>query len=101
LWEFPGGKQEAGETLQECLRREIKEELDIEIRVDQPFMSLDHGYSHFQFTLHAFDCTYLRGKARPLGCADFRWVRIEDLAKYALPRADQKLAAALRSRMSR
>jgi A/G-specific adenine glycosylase len=101
LWEFPGGKQEKGETLPECLRREIKEELDIEIRVDQPFMSLDHGYSHFRFTLHAYDCTYLAGTPRKLGCADFRWVRLRDLDIYALPRADRKLAAALNARAAR
>ncbi len=96
LWEFPGGKKESGETLEECLRREIREELDIAIRVDVPFMSLDHGYSHFRFTLHAFHCTYLQGTPRPLGCDDFRWVRISDLEAFALSRADQKLAAALK-----
>ncbi len=98
LWEFPGGKREDGETLEGCLRREIREELGIAIRVDGPFMSLDHGYSHFRFTLHAFHCTYLKGTPRPLGCSDFRWVRVSDLKTFALSRADQKLAAALRER---
>jgi len=100
LWEFPGGKQENGETLEECLRREIKEELDIAIRVDTPFLRLDHGYSHFRITLHAFHCTYLEGTPRPLGCSDFRWVRISDLETFPLSRADQKLAAALRGERS-
>jgi len=101
LWEFPGGKQEPGETLEQCLRREIREELGIKIRVDGLFMSLKHGYSHFRFTLHAFSCTYLRGRPRTLGCAAFRWIQIPDLKKYALPRADQKVAAALRARADR
>jgi len=101
LWEFPGGKKESGETLEECLRREIREELDFAIRVDVPFMRLDHGYSHFRFTLHAFHCTYLEGTPRPLGCSEFRWVRISDLETFALSRADRKLATALKESGSR
>jgi A/G-specific adenine glycosylase len=97
LWEFPGGKQEKEETLEQCLRREIREELGIHIRVKEPFMSLKHGYSHFRFTLHAFHCTYLKGRPRPLGCAAFKWIQMPELQSYALPRADQKLAAALRA----
>ena len=99
LWEFPGGKQEKEETLEQCLRREIREELGIHIRVEEPFMSLKHGYSHFRFTLHAFHCTYLKGRPRPLGCAAFKWIQIPELQRYALPRADQKLAAALRAQV--
>jgi A/G-specific adenine glycosylase len=101
LWEFPGGRQEEGETLEQCLRREIMEELGIRIRVDGHFKSLKHGYSHFRFTLHAFQCTYLRGKPRPLGCAAYRWIQIPRLRDYPMPRADQKLAAALRARVRR
>lgn len=101
LWEFPGGKQEKEETLEQCLRREIREELGIHIRVEEPFMSLEHGYSHFRFTLHAFHCTYLKGRPRSLGCAAFKWIQIPELQRYALPRADQKLAAALRAEAGR
>ncbi len=99
LWEFPGGRQEEDETLEQCLRREIMEELGVRIRVDGHFMSLKHGYSHFRFTLHAYHCTYLRGKPRPLGCAAYRWVQIPQLGNYPMPRADQKLASALRARV--
>ncbi len=99
LWEFPGGKREQGESLEQCLRREIMEELGIRIRVDGPFMNLKHGYKHFRFTLHAFQCTYLRGRPRTIGCAAYRWIQIEELQNYALPWADQKLAAVLRTRV--
>ncbi|KPL16694.1 MAG: hypothetical protein AMJ92_12560 [candidate division Zixibacteria bacterium SM23_81] len=101
LWEFPGGRQEEGETLEQCLRREIREELGIRIRVDGHFMSLKHAYSHFRFTLHAFHCTYLHGRPRTLGCAAYRWIQIPELRNYALARADQKLAAALEVRARR
>lgn len=101
LWEFPGGKREEGESLVQCLRREIREELGIRVRVDGPFMSLKHGYTHFRFTLHAFHCTYLGGRPRPLGCAAHRWIQIPELEDYPLARADQKLAVALRTRVRR
>jgi A/G-specific adenine glycosylase len=61
LWEFPGGKRERGESLQECLRREIKEELGIEIKVGRPVTRVEHAYTHFRITLHAFECRLVRG----------------------------------------
>lgn len=95
LWEFPGGKQEGDETLEECLVREIREELGIKIRVDGHFSSLKHAYTNFRITLHSFWCTYLGGDPRPLGFVDWRWVKPEELSNFAFPRADQKLLAAL------
>ena len=67
LWEFPGGKQEPGETLPECLVREIREELGIEIEVGARLTSVDHAYSHFSITLHAFAARYVRGTPRSAG----------------------------------
>ena len=95
LWEFPGGKQEPGETLEGCLKREVREELDLEIEVERPFMRVKHAYSHFRITLHTFHCRYVRGDPRALGCADWRWVCPEELPVYAFPRADQKVLQAL------
>ncbi len=54
LWEFPGGKQEAGESLPECLQRELREELAIEVEVGDLFTTVKHGFTHFKITLHAF-----------------------------------------------
>jgi len=91
LWEFPGGKQEPGETLQECLVREIREELDIAIEVGARLVSVDHAYTHFSITLHAFEARHLRGTPRAIGCADWRWITPEELDDFAFPRTDRRI----------
>jgi A/G-specific adenine glycosylase len=97
LWEFPGGKQEAGESLPHCLQREIREELGIEIEVGELFLTLQHAYSHFRITLHVFRCRYKGGQPQALDCADWRWVPVDELPRFAFPVADQKIVAALLS----
>lgn len=89
LWEFPGGKQEKGETLPECVRREIREELGIEIEVGKPFLNVDHGFTHFKITLHTFDCRHISGRIRRIGIKDYRWVTTDELQAYAFPKADR------------
>lgn len=98
LWEFPGGKTQAGESLQEALRREVREEIGIRIRVDGLIATVDHAYSHFRIRLHAFRCTYVSGTPRCLGCDDVKWVRPADLGRYAFPAANNRIIQALRSR---
>ena len=96
LWEFPGGKRERGESLQECLRREIKEELGIEIEVGQPVTRVEHAYTHFRITLHAFECRLVHGKPRALQVADWRWVTWDELDDFAFAVTDRKIIQALR-----
>ena len=98
LWEFPGGKQEAGETLPQCLRREIKEELGVRIKVGQPIVSIDHAYTHFKITLHAFECQLVSGKPQALQVENFRWVKLSELDKYAFPKTDLKIITTLRDK---
>lgn len=95
LWEFPGGKQEAGESLSECLRREIKEELGLDIVVGQPIISVKHSYTHFKITLHAFYCRLSKGAPQALGVADWRWVSLEEMSAFPFPRTDLKIIEAL------
>ena len=95
LWEFPGGKLEAGETLEACLARELREELDIEVEVGPAVGAVRHAYSHFRITLHAFHCRLVRGEPRPLGVAAFRWVLPKEVRAFALSRADVKIVELL------
>ncbi len=96
LWEFPGGKREPGETMEECLVREVAEELGIAIQVRQPLATVDHAYTHFRITLHAYHCQYVSGEPKALGCATWKWVRPGELDDYAFPAANRTIIAALR-----
>jgi A/G-specific adenine glycosylase len=96
LWEFPGGKQEPGETLPQALQREIREELAIEIEVGDHLTSIKHAYTHFRITLHAFHAVHTGGTPQHLGVADHAWVTLADLDNYAFAVTDQKIIAALK-----
>lgn len=89
LWEFPGGKQEPGETLQECLKRELKEELGIKVKIGYLYKVVEHGYSHYTVTLHFFECLHISGQPRKIEVNDFKWVLPEEMREYAFPGADQ------------
>ncbi|MER2599445.1 MAG: A/G-specific adenine glycosylase [Caldilineales bacterium] len=95
LWEFPGGKQQAGESISECLYREMREELGVDVAVGRHVASIKHAYTHFRITLHAFECTLLRGEPQPLGVADWCWVTLDDLSRFSFAVTDQKIIAAL------
>ena len=98
LWEFPGGKQEAGETLPEALRRELREELAIEVEVGDLFAVVRHGFTHFRITLHAFTCRYVDGEPQALGVRDWAWVTPEGLDAYAFGKADRQVIEQLKAR---
>jgi A/G-specific adenine glycosylase len=89
LWEFPGGKQEAGEALPETVSREIEEELGIAVHVREPITTVKHAYTHFKITLHAFHCDYLDGTPKPKACQTWRWVNPDQLSNYAFPKANK------------
>ena len=95
LWEFPGGKCHPGEALADCLRRELREELGIEVEVGPLLTTLHHAYTHFRISLHVFECRHLAGEPQALDCADWRWVRPEQLSEFAFPATDQKIVTLL------
>ncbi len=96
LWEFPGGKCGAGESLTACLRREIREELGIEIEVGEPLPVVRHAYTHFRITLHPFHCRLVAGRPRAIDCADWRWVALHELEQFPFSKADLEIITALR-----
>lgn len=96
LWEFPGGKIEPGETIQECIQREIKEELAIDIEVGTHLITIEHAYTHFRVTLNVYHCRHLSGEPQPLECDEIRWVTLEEIDQYPFPKANIQIIEALR-----
>ena len=91
LWEFPGGKRECHETFEECLRRELREELDISVEVHELVEEITHKYSDREVLLKFYRCTLQKGEPIALGCAAFRWITREELRQYEFPPADARL----------
>jgi A/G-specific adenine glycosylase len=85
LWEFPGGKVQPAESPADALRRELLEETGLSVRVEEPLCTVDHAYSHFRVTLHAFRCASARGRVRLDGPTAFRWVTRGQLADFPFP----------------
>lgn len=103
LWEFPGGKVEGQESLAECLQRELREELAIEVEVGSLFAVVDHAFTHFKITLRAFECRYLGalppyGEPQPIGALDWVWVSEAELGQYSFGKADRQVIAELQRR---
>lgn len=91
LWEFPGGKQEAGESIEECVARELKEELGICIEVGEFLVKVKHAYSHFTMDLHTYFAKIKTGRPKALECQGFQWLEISSLRKLPYSKADLKI----------
>ncbi|MBE9155420.1 A/G-specific adenine glycosylase [Nodosilinea sp. LEGE 06152] len=100
LWEFPGGKIEPGETIEDCIAREIQEELGIEIAVGDRLCTVTHAYSHFKVTLNVHHCTHLSGEPQPIECDEVRWVSLDAIEEYPFPKANIHIIDALRAHVA-
>lgn len=95
LWEFPGGKCESGETLEDCLRREWQEELRVEIDPGQPVLVVNHAYTHFQITVHSFECVVRAGEPSPVEHVMVQWVDPGALTNYPMGKVDRLISQKL------
>ncbi len=91
LWEFPGGKREADENFEQCLVRELREELGIEVQVGELIESLTHAYPAKTVHLKFFRCHWLANEPQALGCPAFKWVGPGELRTFEFPAADARL----------
>ena len=96
LWEFPGGKVEEGEDPRGALKRELKEELDVEAEVGRIFDAVFHSYPEYPVLLLVYRCRIDKGSLKPIGCHDLRWVSLEELGELAIPHADDIIREHLR-----
>jgi 8-oxo-dGTP diphosphatase len=96
LWEFPGGKIEAGESLADGLRRELQEELGTEVEVGEEVFTVTHHYPDRSVELHFLACTFLNAPVPLLG-QEMRWVPREELRSLEFPPADEELIRVLES----
>ncbi|HUA39098.1 MAG TPA: 8-oxo-dGTP diphosphatase MutT [Candidatus Sulfopaludibacter sp.] len=97
LWEFPGGKRKPEETFEQCLARELQEELGVKISVVELFQTVSHRYPERAVRLKFFVCRLPEGEPRPLGCAALRWIGKTELDDFEFPAADARLLRKLRA----
>jgi mutator protein MutT len=97
LWEFPGGKREPGETLEACLRRELREELSATVAVGERLETIRWEYPDKTVILHFFRCRVEAGAIEARESQETAWVAAERLGDYAFPPADEALVARLRN----
>jgi hypothetical protein len=81
--------------LEPAYRQSVKEELGISIRPEKHLVSVNHTYTHFHVTLHAYECRLLKGTPKPVGCQDWQWAAPTDLKKLPMSKIDRMILAAI------
>ena len=91
MWEFPGGKKEEAETLEQCIVREIREELGIQVKPERLLLSISHEYETKIVDLHVYECVIIYGIPAPLEGQDMKWIKPHELPAFAFPPPDLKI----------
>ena len=81
FWEFPGGKREKDETIEQCLAREALEELEVRIQPERLLCKKEHGTPERRLSLFFFFCKWVSGEPRAIDCKDFQWVSRQDIGQ--------------------
>ncbi|WP_434685786.1 8-oxo-dGTP diphosphatase MutT [Pseudanabaena minima] len=95
-WEFPGGKIEQHETAAECIKRELQEELAINVEVGDHLITVDFEYETLRVSLIVHHCTHISGEPQAIACSEIRWVTVDELDTYQLPAANYQIVQALK-----
>jgi len=95
LWEFPGGKCEASESLEAALAREINEETNLKVKIGPKYCSVKHAYTHFKITLHAYACEWICGQEIPKSATELKWVALDGLTQLPFPNANRRVLKVL------
>ena len=98
FWEFPGGRREPGETFEECVAREVREEVGIEVAVLEKFMDVKRCYHENIVWLHFYLCSRISGEPRAVECQNVVWAELEELAAYRFPPANERVIKKLKDR---
>lgn len=99
LWEFPGGKKLKNETLETTCIREIKEEVNLDVKVIKKLTTVKHAYTHFKIIMDVFTCDFVKGRIKLNGPDNFCWIRLDQIDNYPLPKATLKALSGLYGEM--